>query len=74
MIRLTDDEQVVLNSLPQKAVRNFPKRHGVEWTHEEAMLIVSLWTKGETQKDIAALLKRTPGAISSRLNKLTGEE
>ena len=60
----------VLRELDQKSKKGILENAGKPWTLEEEEHLIELYNKGLSKKAISKELGRTPGSISSRLDKL----
>ena len=60
----------VLQALESKIEKNMPKNAGKPWSVEEETQLEILYSSRMSQKAIAKEMGRTPGSISSRLEKL----
>ncbi len=60
----------IIHELDYKKTKNSPENAGKPWSTEEERRLEILYSGGMSQKAIAKELGRTPGSISSRLEKL----
>jgi DNA-binding NarL/FixJ family response regulator len=60
----------IIQVLDNKKQKNTPENAGKPWSVEEEQRLEILYARGMSQKAIANELGRTPGSISSRLEKM----
>ncbi len=59
-----------LERFPKKKDKNLPENAGNPWTREDEAWLCKMFDSGATRKALCERLKRTPGAIASRLVRL----